>query len=91
MTEQEEIMALSAAFDRIGKITLTVPVDVLNKEELGSALIVCCTDLLAALDNGRIKFTNDYDELLFHGLLALAGDIVMEGKLKEVFGKVTLN
>jgi hypothetical protein len=87
----EDEMAASMAFDRIGKITLSNPIDVLNKDERNGALIACCTDLVAALDNGRITFSSNYDELIFHGLLAIAGDIVMEGRLKEVFGKVTLN
>lgn len=91
MSELEIQMAVSAAFNYIGRITLAVPVDVLNIPERNTALSLCCTELVSALDKGRIQFETIYDEAFFHGLLALAGDIIMEGKLKDVFGTVTLN
>lgn len=91
MSELEIQMAVSAAFNYIGQISLAVPIDVNNKEERNTAISVCCSELVSALDNGRIKFESNNEKTFFHWLLAIAGDIAMEGRLKEVFGTVTLN
>jgi hypothetical protein len=89
-TEKQKLM-MSKTFDLMHKVSTSVPCDVNNHSDLKGAFTACCQDLINALDNDRIVFELERDRLLVHGLLALAADYVLEGQLKNVFNKVTIN
>lgn len=54
-----------------------------TQDDLKTALASCSMPLIAALDNNRITFENDEDKAMFYGLLCVAIDGVMNGKLKQ--------
>jgi len=89
-TEKQKLM-MSKTFDLMHKVSASVPCDVNNHGDLKGAFTACCEDLISALDNDKIVFELERDRLLVHRLLALAADYVLDGQLKDVFKKITIN
>lgn len=58
-----------------------IPLDVTKLEDLKTALTSCSLDLIFALDAGRIQFDRDEEKALFIGLLTVAVQTVLDGKL----------
>ncbi len=59
--------------------------DVNSKEDLKTAFSTCSMELIAALDNERIRFNDIDDKAIFYGLLTVLVDFVMDGNLKSLF------
>ena len=82
-------LQMSPTLERLYHLAIGCPCDVNNPDDLKAAFSTCSIDLINALDNKRIHFDNSEDKALFYGLLTVAMDYVMDGKLKTAFKPVT--
>ncbi|MEI6147229.1 MAG: hypothetical protein WCP66_12480 [Methylococcales bacterium] len=83
-TNLQELM-MSDTLKNLWAMSLTGITDVNSKEDLKTAFSTCSMELIAALDNNRIRFNNTDDKAIFYGLLTVLVDFVMDGNLKALF------
>jgi hypothetical protein len=83
-----EKLMMSPTLERLFHLSQTLPCDVNKPDDLKTALVTCSVDLIDALDNGRIKFYRDKDAAVLYGLLVVAVDFGMGGRLRESFKPV---
>jgi hypothetical protein len=84
--EQQAIiktLMMSQAMQAILHFAQTFPVNTQNPDELKTVFSVAGVQLIDALDNNRITFTDDEDRALLYGLLTAIFDYNLDGKLKE--------
>jgi hypothetical protein len=83
------MLQMSPTLERLYHLAKGCPIDVNNPADLKAAFATSGQQLIEALDNNRITFTDDEDKALFYGLLTVTTDYVMDGKLKKAFKPVT--
>jgi hypothetical protein len=76
-------LMMSPTMDKLANLSLSMPIDVNDEGELKTALASTALPLIRALDAGRIRFDDDTDSAMLHGLLVVALSIVVGGP----FGK----
>ncbi|WP_432744254.1 hypothetical protein ABXJ76_03825 [Methylobacter sp. G7] len=82
---------ISPTLVQLHELSETLPIDINNQDDLKAAFSACSIELINALDEGRIKFSNDLDRATFLALLTVTTDFAMDGRLKTAFTKVTIN
>lgn len=82
-----EVMS-SPTLGKLAKFGEDMPLDVMDREELKTALSTCVLDICRAMDAGRIHFDKAEDSAVFHGLMAINLAQFFDGKVKaEVMTK----
>ena len=78
-------LMMSDTLKNLWAMSQTGITDVNSKEDLKTAFSTCSMELIAALDNERIRFNDIDDKAIFYGLLTVLVDFVMDGNLKALF------
>lgn len=93
MTDEQKIMTAlttSPTIEMLYHLAQTMP-DMSDSSDFKSALCGSAVQMCFALDNNKIHFADEDAEAQFYGLLAVAVDHGMNGKLKNSFKTHTLN
>ena len=93
MTQQETMnrLRMSTTFPMLAQYSIGMPVNVLDQEEMKSGLSATLTQLMFALDEGKIHFDDDEDHAMLLGLMTLCMNYVFDGKLGETLVKQAIN
>lgn len=91
MKTAEQNLMMSKTMERLWQLSQDSPTNVHSPEDLKVAFATCGVDLMNALDNDRIRFDKMEDKAIFYGLLTVAIDYVMDGRLKTSFKQATVN
>jgi len=86
-----EILQISPTMDKVIQLAVGLPIDINNKVELKEALATSALSIIDALDNDRIDFEHGNDKAMLFGLLVVAMDIVLDGKLRTSVKLATIN
>jgi hypothetical protein len=65
------------------------PLNAMNPDDLRTGLASCGIPIIHALDNNRIHFDNAEDKAMFYGLMMMAIDYVMDGRLSTALQPAT--
>lgn len=84
-------LLMSGTLMHLHQLAKTLPVDIHNHDDLLGAFATCSTEIIDALDAGRIHFENDRDQAMLLGLLTVVTDYVMDGRLKTMFSNMRVN
>lgn len=91
MNEIHQKLMLSGTLVQLYELAQTLPINVNNRDDVKAAFSACAIDLITAMDEGRIQFNQELDRATFLALLTMAVDVVLDGRLKTAFTKVTIN
>ncbi|MDP1664996.1 MAG: hypothetical protein Q8L79_07695 [Methylobacter sp.] len=91
MKETLQKLMMSSTLMQLHQLSQTLPVNVHNHEDLLGAFATCSTEIIGALDAGRIHFDNDKDHAMLLGLLTVITDYAMDGRLKTAFGEEAIH
>jgi hypothetical protein len=87
----ENDLMMSPTLEKLYELSLGMPYDVGNPDDLRTAFATSGIQLIEALDNNRIVFKNDEDKAMFYGLLTVTTDYCMNGRLKDAFRQGSIN
>lgn len=81
-------LMMSPTVSRLVEMAQGMPLDINNADDLRACMATVSRSLIEALDNDRIQFTRDEDRAMFYGLMTVAFDLALDGRLKTAATQV---
>ncbi|MGZ4995762.1 MAG: hypothetical protein ACXV79_16550 [Methylobacter sp.] len=86
----EQRLSLSRTFNEMVIISRTAPVDIYDNGALSCFVNNSIRQLVTAMDSQYVHFDNEADKTALLGLLAVLADVLLNGHLKNIFNKITV-
>jgi len=83
-------LCLSQTFNEMVIISRAAPVNIYDNTELSSFVNKSVKQLIQTMDAEAVHFDNEADKTALLGLLAALVDVTLNGHLKTIFDKITI-
>lgn len=86
-----QAMLMSDTLPKLQQLSQAMSTNIKNPGELHMVFAATSVELIKALDGDRIKFDDSESYGMFHALLAVVVDYVMDGRLRDATQKNSIN